>query len=275
MIGEKTFAKGETQMTLRAILFDLDDTLLWDARSVQEALLATCEQARQKYPQIDPEKMVGEIRRHAFELYATYPTYEFTCMIGTNPLEGLWADFSEGENFAALCAIAPTYRRDVWRRALAAFGVEDAAFAADLAETFRHERRSRPLVYEETYEVLDQLKGRYQMLLLTNGSPDLQKLKLSGVPEMATYFDHIVISGEFGRGKPDPSIFEHALGLLNIRPEEAIMVGDKLTTDILGATRAGITSVWINREHLAPNPEIKPTYEIHNLRELLDLVQKI
>lgn len=84
-------------------------------------------------------------------------------------------------------------------------------------------------------------------MLLTNGDPSLQKEKLAGVPELAPYFNEIVISGAFGKGKPDVSIFEHCLKLMNIEKDDAIMVGDNLNTDILGASRAGIKTVWINR----------------------------
>lgn len=84
--------------------------------------------------------------------------------------------------------------------------------------------------------------------MLTNGDPSLQKEKLAGVPELAPYFNEIVISGEFGKGKPDPSIFEHCLSLLGMTKDDAVMVGDNLNTDILGASRAGIQTVWVNRK---------------------------
>ena len=108
---------------------------------------------------------------------------------------------------------------------------------------------------------------------MTNGSPDLQNTKLDITPELVPYFDQIVISGAFGKGKPDPSIFEHALSLLEIDKEEALMVGDNLMTDILGATRAGIKSVWINRHDKERN-EVVPDFEINHLSELFDLIFK-
>ena len=137
-------------------------------------------------------------------------------MIGINPFEGLWANFTQGEdeNFRKLEKLAPGYRTESWTRGLAALGIEDRELGYKLGEMFAAERRSRPYVYEETFRVLDALKGKYKLLLLTNGSPDLQKEKLAGVPEIAPYFDHIVISGEFGQGKPATAIFNYALGLL-------------------------------------------------------------
>lgn len=262
-------------MVKQAILFDLDDTLLWDERSVREAFLATCEAAAAETG-VEPEKLEKAVRAEARALYESYETFPFTKMIGINPFEGLWAQFREGEHdqFRKLEALAPNYRKEAWTRGLKALGVDNEELGARLAELFPAERRKRPIVYEETFRVLEALKGKYKLLLLTNGSPDLQKEKLSGVPELAPYFDHIVISGDFGEGKPAASIFRHALERLAIQPEHGIMVGDKLTTDILGANTIGMTSVWINRHGASRSDEIVPTFEIKHLEELLTLLDQ-
>lgn len=260
-------------MAKKAVLFDLDDTLLWDDRSIKEAFEATCQKGAEAAG-VDPAALEESVRREARALYESYETFPFTKMIGINPFEGLWADFREGEQeeFRKLEQLAPGYRREAWTRGLSALGVKDEELGAALAEQFPAERRSRPLVYEETFRLLDALKGKYQLLLLTNGSPDLQREKLSGVPELAPYFDHIIISGEFGQGKPAAPIFKHALERLGIEPEDGIMVGDKLTTDILGANTIGMTSVWINRHGMERTDEIIPTHEIKHLEELLPLL---
>ncbi|MDY0406388.1 HAD family hydrolase [Virgibacillus sp. 179-BFC.A HS] len=112
------------------------------------------------------------------------------------------------------------------------------------------------------------------MLLLTNGSPDLQRAKLRLSPELSGYFDAIVISGDFGIGKPDTSIFRHALSKLGVAKENAIMVGDNLKTDILGANRIGMRNVRINRRP-TDETDIKATYEIAQLSELIPLVKRM
>jgi len=258
---------------IKAIFFDLDDTLLWDQKSVQEAFRATCEAAKQKYNQLDPAVLEEAVRKEARELYASYETYPFTQMIGINPFEGLWGNFlDDEENFRKMKEIVPTYRKESWTRGLKACGIDDPAFGHELAERFPAERRQKPFVYEESFQVLDELKGKYKLLLLTNGSPDLQNTKLKITPELVPYFDHIVISGAFGRGKPDPSIFLHALSLIELEKDEVIMVGDNLMTDILGANRAGIKSVWINRHNKERN-EVIPTYEIKHLEELYGILE--
>ncbi|MGM9921133.1 MAG: HAD family hydrolase, partial [Bhargavaea sp.] len=74
---------------IRTIIFDLDDTILWDKKSIQTAFDRTCEFAAEK-AKVDPKQLEEKVRESARELYASYDTYEFTQMIGINPFEGLW-----------------------------------------------------------------------------------------------------------------------------------------------------------------------------------------
>ena len=260
---------------IKAIFFDLDDTLLWDKKSVSESFRLTCQQAQKKYG-IDPEKLEKAVREKARELYATYETYDFTQNIGINPFEGLWGDFNDDdENFQKMKKIVPTYRKEAWTQGLKEVGIDDPEFGQELAELFPSFRRKNPFVYDETFKVLKELKGKYTLLLLTNGSPDLQNEKLKMTPEIPPYFDQIVISGDFGRGKPDPSLFEHALSLLSINKDEAIMVGDNLKTDILGASKIGMKSVWINREGKEKDIDVTPDYEIKSLEEIHAILEEL
>lgn len=259
---------------IKAIFFDLDDTLLWDQKSIKEAFVATCKVAEDRYG-IDSNELEEAVREAARNLYSSYETYEFTQMIGINPFEGLWGNFlDDQDDFRKMKVIVPDYRKDAWTEGLKNMGVDDPDFGHELAERFPQERRNLPFVYEETFETLDALKGKYQLLMLTNGSPDLQNTKLAITPELVPYFDQIVISGAFGRGKPDPTIFEHALQLMNLKPDEVLMVGDNLMTDILGANRAGIKSVWINRHNKERN-EVVPAYEIKHLEELFNILKEL
>ncbi|MCD1257441.1 HAD family hydrolase [Paenibacillus athensensis] len=263
-------------MTLKAIWFDLDDTLLWDERSVEEAFTATCEEAARRAG-VEPKELEAAVRREARALYEAHEAFPFTKMIGINPFEGLWANFTSGhqEEFRKLEQFAPAYRSASWTKGLAALGVDDPELGRELGERFAAERRKRPLVYEETFRVLDALKGQYKLLLLTNGSPDLQKEKLAGVPDIPGYFDHIVISGEFGEGKPAASIFRHALSLLDLAAEDCIMIGDKLTTDILGSGSIGMRNIWINHHQVQRSDEIVPAYEVSRLQEILPIIASL
>lgn len=260
---------------LKAIFFDLDDTLLWDAKSISEAFKATCYKVVEKF-NIDPSQLEKEVRKSAARLYPTYETYDFVSDIGIGVFEGMWGEFlDEGENFAKLREVVPEYRKRAWFEGLQALDIEDKALAEELAVIFPKERKKHIYLYEETLNVLDTLKGKYKLLMLTNGSPHLQKTKLSLSPELAPYFDHIVISGEFGHGKPNTELFTYALSLLSgIEKSEVIMVGDNPKTDILGASKFGIDSIWINH-HRTQLQEIVPTFEVNRLREILPIIKSL
>ncbi|KAB7673171.1 HAD family hydrolase [Bacillus sp. B1-b2] len=257
---------------IKAIIFDLDDTILWDKKSVKEAFIKTCKLAEDKY-KIPAEKIEEAVRKEARTLYEGYETFPFTQMIGINPFEGLWGEFVDDHTeFKRMREIAPTYQRDAWTKGLLSLGIDDQELGKQMAEAFPINRKNSPFLYEESFKVLDQLKEHYQLLLLTNGSPHLQNTKLAITPEIAPYFNHIVISGDFGKGKPDASIFHYALDLLKVDKSECLMVGDNLMTDILGANTIGMKSVWINRENKERN-EVLPIYEIHSLEELFPILE--
>ncbi len=263
-------------MTIKAVLFDLDDTLLWDERSVSEAFRNTCQLASDETG-LDVETLEASVRKEARAIYEKYETFTFTQMIGINPFEALWGNFRKGEHemFRKLEQLAPSYRENAWTAGLAALGVDNPALGRKLSEYFPAQRRSLPYVYDETFAVLDELRKDYKLLLLTNGSPDLQQEKLDGMPTLIPYFDAIVISGDFGEGKPSPRLFAHAMERIGITAEEGVMVGDKLTTDILGANGVGMASIWINRHDAKLSGEIVPKHEIRSLTELPDLLKKI
>ncbi|ARD47321.1 haloacid dehalogenase [Sporosarcina sp. P37] len=260
---------------IKTLIFDLDDTLIWDAKSISTAFQKTCEYATKKTG-VNPVELERAVRQEARELYATYETYPHTQNIGINPFEGLWGVFDdEGEEFQKMKQIVPGYQKDAWIRGLKKLGIDDEAFGRELAEVFPRERKNSPYIYEETFEVLDQLKENYQLILLTNGSPSLQQIKLTISPEIPLYFDHIVVSGAFGKGKPDAAIFRHVLELCGIQADEALMIGDNLMTDILGSSRVDMKNVWINRENKPASDEVIPTYEIDNLKGLFPILDTL
>ncbi|QTD41277.1 HAD family hydrolase [Sporosarcina sp. Te-1] len=260
---------------IRTVLFDLDDTLLWDKKSIATAFEKTCQVAA-KSTGVDPARLEQSVRQAARDLYSSHSTYDFTQQIGINPFEGLWGTFDDpGEMFQLMKEWIPTYQKEAWSRGLLMEGVEDIELGGQLAERFREERIRSPFVYEETFAVLEELKGLYELVLITNGSPSLQQQKLAITKEISPYFDLIVISGAVGKGKPNRAIFQFALEQIGRSPSECIMVGDNHMTDILGAGGIGMKSVWINREEKAPHPDIHATYEIDHLTQLLPILEEL
>lgn len=85
-----------------------------------------------------------------------------------------------------------------------------------------------------------------RLVIVTNNVVREQRLKVER-GGLAPYVDVLVTSEEFGATKPDPAIIHHALARVHARPEQAVMFGDSLTTDIEAGRRAGVRVVWFNR----------------------------
>ena len=254
-------------MAIRSILFDLDDTFVVEGASADAAFLATCERAREKHG-IDSEALHQSIRYHARKLWRASATITYCRAIGISSWEGLWARFLGNDpNLKSLRTWAPAYRREAWFRALADHGVSDLSFAEQLAAIFLSERRARHVVFPDVENNLANLKEVYQLALVTNGAPDLQREKIQGT-NLARFFDAILISGEVGVGKPDCRIFKLALEALTTSPSETVMVGDSLTRDILGAQCAGLKGIWLNRLGNDVADQVTPDAQITNLNQI-------
>ncbi len=259
---------------VEALIFDLDNTLIWDERSINESFQATCLQAAAKVS-VQTAALESAVRQSAKELFHESEWFEWADSIELTYLEALWGKF-DGEAKQVNPSMhqwALAYQAEAWTRGLYSSGIDNPELGVQLARQFASERRNRPHIYKDTFEVLNLLHSRIPMLLLTNGDSQLQREKIDSIVGLADYFDHIIVSGEFGVGKPSPLIFEYAVKLLGISSGQCMMVGDTLGTDILGANRTGIPNIWIN--HSGKNAPIdnQPTFEVHNLESIIPIIQ--
>lgn len=130
-------------------------------------------------------------------------------------------------------------------------------------------------------EVLRELRPRYKLAVVTNTvtsrEPQVRlALRRAGIEE---YFDAVVTSVDVGANKPESAPFLEALRRLGALPYEAIMVGNRLDTDILGAKRLGMKAVLLRREGLIEDkkeprsPEEAPDYVIDSLRKLPEILK--
>ena len=112
-------------------------------------------------------------------------------------------------------------------------------------------------VFDGTFEILDYLKPKYQLHIITNGFEEVQlhKMKKSNIFH---YFQTITNSEMVGVKKPNPKIFNHALGLANATIKNSIMIGDNYEADILGALNIGLDAICFNyhKESIAPDIKI-------------------
>lgn len=122
--------------------------------------------------------------------------------------------------------------------------------------------------FEDSEETLRVLSTRYQLGIISNGRSDAQRLKLQ-TSGLASFFpaEHIIVSGDYDFAKPDPRIFWEACKHLDVRPEEAVHVGDIYSKDIAGALNAGLKPVWITRQSRRRGGG--DVLKIENIRELL------
>jgi putative hydrolase of the HAD superfamily len=253
---------------INTILFDLDDTLIMERQSADDSFIETIRLAKL---QINEDDFLQVIRNQARELWYQLPTIDFCLNIGLSSWAALWADFTGDEEiFVKLRELSPDYRFETWNLTLMKFNIKQPGVAEMLSREFIRIRRSKHILFPETIDTLNQLKGRFKFGLITNGTPDLQWKKIEG-GNLKKYFDCITIAGEYGFAKPDSRLFEAVISGLKSSKKNAVMVGDSLNSDIAGARNYGLKTIWVNRTGRIAE-EIKPDYEINNLTELFKII---
>ena len=237
---------------LRAVIFDLDDTLIAD----QATARASVRSAARLLSGADPDRVVEAVLTAADAAWCSGPYGDLASELGISSREGLWSHF-EGchPRLAGLAAWAPTYRAETWRTALAALGTRDPALATAMADAYEAAQRAGHPLLEGAEEVVRRAVTRYRVGLLTNGPGDIQRHKVEGTG-LGPLFRAFVVSGEVGVGKPSPEVFELVLGALGVGPEEAVMVGDNWDRDIHGALASGVAAIWVAGGRPVPEPAL-------------------
>lgn len=124
-------------------------------------------------------------------------------------------------------------------------------------------------------ELLEALKDKYELYIVSNGNASVQdrRLKSAGI---IPYFKDIFISERVGFNKPSTEFFEACFEHIpGFEKDKAVIVGDRLSSDILGGINAGVKTCWFNPRGDAPDPDIPADYEIKHLSELPALLESI
>ncbi len=211
-------------MLPKAILFDLDDTLFdhWRASSIALAAM------REAFAPDLPLDLFAERHAEVLEQFHTrFLAGEFTL---------------DQAREARMRALFASFDREI-----------ESATAAQAALLYRQQHQSNRHLLDGARDLLDALAGQCRLGIVTNNSTAEQIEKLRAL-NIASYFDTIVISEDVGVTKPDPKIFAIALERIGAKPYETVFVGDNWTNDIVGATAAGMTAVWLNRDGQTPVP---------------------
>jgi 2-haloacid dehalogenase len=122
------------------------------------------------------------------------------------------------------------------------------------------------------FELISELKNDFDLYVVTNGISKTQdkRLRDSGLFPL---FRNIFVSEDTGYQKPMKEFFDYVFARIpNFRVEEALIIGDSLSADIKGGELAGMDTCWFNPNMKQNHTNIKPSYQIHNLEEIMQIV---
>ena len=124
-------------------------------------------------------------------------------------------------------------------------------------------------------EAVERLSKKYRLYLASNGTAKVQAGRMTSA-NLYRFFEKVFVSEEMGCTKPSKMYFDLAFAQIpDFDPSEALMVGDSLTSDILGGINAGIRTCWINPKGLPADPAIPADYQIPSLAQLEALLETL
>ena len=124
-------------------------------------------------------------------------------------------------------------------------------------------------------EAVEALSKKYKLYLASNGTAKVQAGRLKSA-NISRFFEEVFVSQELGANKPSLEYFEKCFARIpGFEKAKAIIVGDSLTSDILGGQNAGIATCWVKPHHKPRREDIRVDYEIEALSQLEDLLESL
>jgi YjjG family noncanonical pyrimidine nucleotidase len=223
------------------LLFDADNTLLDFSKASKDSLWITFEQFG---------------RQCSDEIYDVYKKVNGE----------VWADFEQNKITAE--DLRPK-RFEMLFEKIEETGLSPLEFSVRYLENIVQTSEA----YEGVPELLEELKSKYKISIVTNGLREVQRPRLERL-DLMKHFDSVVVSDEIGVAKPHIDYFHHVYQSIHQPPvkEEILIVGDNLASDIQGGINFGIHTCWLN--HGKPNQtKIKPHFEIDHIHGISDLLK--
>jgi len=225
-------------MNLKALIFDLDDTLWPVAPLIQEAEKSLHVWIADQIPSVVAAYSIDDLRQQRQALVATDPRFAYD----------LWA-----------------LRHTLLSQVFAEHGAAPAL--ADEAMQVFAQARNRVNFYADVLPSLMTLKAHFVLGSISNGFADIKAIGLD------QHFSVSLAAHTFGCAKPDPKIFLAMMEHLNLNSNELMYIGDDLRLDVQGAQQVGMAATWVNRRDIsladAGHPNIKPDLIVKDLHELL------
>ena len=160
-------------------------------------------------------------------------------------------------------------RTERFQKTLAEYNIIDPELAERIGEDYIEVCPRKVTLYPYVFEILEYLKIKYQLHIITNGFHKTQQIKLK-YSNLRPYFNQIITSEQVGVKKPNPKIFEYALFQSEAISNESLYIGDDLEVDIIACQNVGIDGVYFNPEKKTHNQE--PKFEVSCLSQLKDIL---
>lgn len=225
---------------IKAVSFDVDGTL-WDFEEVMRRSLHYVLKELRKFDltaagMLDVEKMI-EIRDKV-----------------ANELKGKVTNLEK-------------VRLEAFRQTLREVGRPNNALASHLNQVFFKHRFEDAKLFDDVLSTLKALRAKYTIGIVSNGTGYPHQSGLENI------FQFLVFSQDCDIEKPDPRIFQIAMKKAECSSKQLLHVGDSLQDDVMGALKAGIRCVWLNRKQEKNNLNLKIDYEISSLLKLLEILE--
>ena len=229
-------------MKITDVFFDLDRTL-WDFDSNAEiTLIEICKKNDLKSFGINTKQFIDAYTIHNERLWSLYRENKIT---------------------------KEKLRSERFNLTLAEFAVSNEKLAIKLGDQYVQKCPLQTQLFPHTFEILNYLKNKYNLHIITNGFEEVQNIKLE-TSNLLPFFQNIITSERVNVKKPDPKIFQYALDLSAVKAENAIMIGDDLPVDILGAKNIGIHQIYFNPKKIDHNQKID--FEVFSLIEIKEIL---
>lgn len=231
----------------RAILFDLDDTILSFGESAEEVWGALSQRYAPRIDGLEADSLPRTIRDYA---------------------KWYWSDPQRHRKGR----LHPDVTLHIVTGALRSIGAEAPMVAHEMAETYSTRRERSATPSPGAVDTLRHLRGEgVRLALVTNGNADRQRRKVE-THGLGPLFDYVLIEGEFGLGKPDERVYRYALSRTGTPPGETRMVGDNLEWEVVAPQRLGMAGIWVDAAGagLPESSEVTPDRIIRSMPELLE-----
>lgn len=221
---------------IKAVLFDLDDTLV-NSKKAEYNAICEFKNLYSEFNEIKDDDFANVWSKITMEIYEKYHNAEISFdELRIGRMKGLFSNY------------------------LINISDEDAQ---KKFKSYLNIYEKNWILFDDVKEVLEKLKDRYKLVILSNGDGKQQRKKIE-YTGLNKYFSDIVISSEVGYSKPEKEIFEIACKMINVKPKNCIMIGDKYKVDIEGSLNAGMHGIWVNRK----KEQLSFEYQIKELNEL-------